>query len=73
VAAASSNLLFIASLPLVAVLWGRTVVDRWRGVVRRHVDGVDERRHLVYAAAFVLVAVTFAVVRNLGVGAWLAP
>ena len=35
-AAASSNLLFVASLPLVAVLWCRSMVDRWRGVHRQH-------------------------------------
>ena len=68
-AAASSNLLFVATVPLVAVLWGRTVVDRWRGVVRR----VDPRRHLLWAAAFLTLAVGFAVLRNLPVGSWLAP
>ena len=68
-AAASSNLLFVAALPVVAVLWGRTVVDRWRGVVRR----ADPRRHLGWAAAFLALAVGFAVLRNLPVGAWLAP
>jgi hypothetical protein len=68
-AAASSNLLFVAALPVVAVLWGRTVVDRWRGVVRR----TDPRRHLGWAAAFLALAIGFAVLRNLPVGAWLAP
>lgn len=68
-AAASSNLLFVTTVPLVALLWGRTVVDRWRGVVRR----VDPRRHLLVAAVFLAVAVGFAVLRNLPVGSWLAP
>ena len=67
--AASSNLLLIASLPLVAAMWGRWLADRWRGVVRH----LDERRHLTYTAVFIVVAVAFAVLRNLGVGAWLAP
>lgn len=68
-AAASSNLLFVACLPLVLALWGRSVVDRWRGVVRR----TDERRCLLCGVGFLVLAVIFAVVRNLPVGAWLAP
>lgn len=68
-AAASSNLLLVVSIPVVVALWGRTVLDRWRGVVRR----VDARRHVLLAVAFVVVALLFAVVRNLPFGSWLAP
>ena len=67
--AASSNLLFVGSLPLVLLLWGRWLADRWRGV-RRH---VDTRRALWWAAAFLAVALLFTVARNLPLGAWLAP
>ena len=69
VGAASSNLLFIASLPLIAAMWGRSVVGRWRGVTRR----LDPQKTLTYAVAFLLLALVFAIVRNLPFGAWLAP
>jgi hypothetical protein len=68
-AAASSNLLFVASLPVLVVWWVSTVRDRWQGRVRQ----VAARRHATLAAAFLVVAVAFAVVRNLPFGAWLAP
>src|SRR5262245_47142370 len=38
--AASSNLLFVGSIPLALLLWGRWLTDAWRGTVRR----VDTRR-----------------------------
>jgi hypothetical protein len=68
-AAASSNLLFVASLPFVVVIWSRSVVDRWRGVQRRR----DARTVAFAAGAFLVLALVFAVVRNLPFGAWLAP
>ena len=68
-AAASSNLLFVGSLPLVGYLYVRWFVDRWRGV-RRY---VVPRRLYVYVAVFVVVALAFTVARNLPFGAWLAP
>ncbi|MGZ4534925.1 MAG: DUF2752 domain-containing protein [Nocardioidaceae bacterium] len=68
-AAASSNLLFVGSLPLVGYLYVRWFVNRWRGV-RRY---VAPRRLYVYIAVFVVVALVFTVVRNLPFGAWLAP
>jgi hypothetical protein len=68
-AAASSNLLFVGSLPLAAVLYMRWVKDAWNGVRRP----VSTRRALVYAAIFLGVALVFTVLRNLPVGAWLAP
>lgn len=68
-AAASSNLLLVASAPALVLGWGRLVLDRWRGVVRR----LPPRTSAVLAFAFLAVAVAFAVVRNLPAGAWLAP
>ena len=68
-AAASSNLLFVVSVPFLALWWGRTVLDRWQGRVR----AVSPRRHVTWALSFLAVAIAFAVVRNLAFGAWLAP
>ena len=68
-AAASSNLLFVASLPFVMGVWSRSMLDRWRGVQRHH----DARRVALAAGGFLVLALTFAVVRNLPFGAWLAP
>lgn len=59
----------MTSLPLLATWWLRGVVDRWHGVVR----AVDARRSLLLGMAFLALAVGFAVVRNTGPGAWLAP
>ncbi len=67
--AVSSNLLFVGALPVLAVLYLRWVVDQWRGVVRV----VDGRRALAWSAAVLVLAVAFAIVRNLPAGAWLAP
>ncbi len=66
--AASSNLLFIASLPLMAALWGRSVVDRWRGVTRQ----VDGQSVVMAVVAFAVLAFVFAILRNT-VLPWLAP
>lgn len=68
-AAASSNLLFVGSLPLVAMLWTRWLSDRWNGVRR----STSTRSAIGYGMAFLSVAVAFWVVRNLPAGAWLAP
>jgi Protein of unknown function (DUF2752) len=67
--AASSNLLFVGSLPLVAAWWCRDLVDRWRGAVHP----VHPHRRAVLAGLFLGVAALFAVLRNTGAGAWLAP
>ncbi|HEX6516344.1 MAG TPA: DUF2752 domain-containing protein [Nocardioidaceae bacterium] len=66
-AAASSNLLFVASLPLAGFLWLRTLLDRWRGTART----VPPRRALVASGLFLVLALVFAVVRNLPFGSWL--
>ena len=68
-AAASSNLLLVASLPFVALWWGRTVLVRWRGVVRP----VATRQVVAGCVGFAAVALLFCVARNTGAGAWLAP
>jgi hypothetical protein len=68
-AAASSNLLFVASVPLLVLAWGRTTLDRWQGRVRV----VGQRVHLRLSLAVLVLAVAFAVLRNTGAGAWLAP
>jgi hypothetical protein len=68
-AAASSNLLFVASLPFVAVWWLRSFADGWRGV----------RRHLSDRSAYVVLVVVlsstmlFWVLRNLPFATWLTP
>jgi hypothetical protein len=67
--AASSNLLFVGSLPLVVLFYGRWLLDRWTGVRR----SVPTRRALGYAAAFLVVALAFTVLRNVPAGSWLAP
>jgi hypothetical protein len=67
--AASSNLLFVASVPVLVLWWASTVRDRWRGRLRQ----VAARRHARLAVAFLVLALVFAVVRNLPFGAWLAP
>ena len=67
--AASSNLLFVASVPVLLLWWAATVRDRWQGRVRQ----VAARRHATLALAFGVLPVVFAVVRNLPFGAGLAP
>lgn len=68
-AAASSNLLFVASLPGIAVMWLRSVAHRWTGV-RRQVPGWVTTLSASVALVSILV---FWVVRNLPFGGWLAP
>lgn len=68
-AAASSNLLFVSSLPVLGLLWVRSVSQRWRGV-RRPLPPTLVK---VAATSAVLLIAVFAVVRNLPFGAWLAP
>lgn len=67
--AASSNLLFVASIPILVLAWVRTMTDRWRGVARP----ASTRTHVVLACAFAAVALVFWVARNTAGGAWLAP
>ena len=69
VGAASSNLLFVGSLPLLAAWWLRSFVDGWRGV-RRH---LSEREAYVWPAVVLSLTMLFWVVRNLPFAAWLTP
>lgn len=67
--AASSNLLLVASLPLLAGWWARSVLERWRGPARP----VDGRLAVAGCMLLGVLAVGFAVLRTTPAGAWLAP
>lgn len=67
--AASSNLLFVGSLPFLAAWWLRSLADGWRGV-HRH---VSERAAYVALTAVLALTVLFWVVRNLPFAGWLTP
>lgn len=68
VSAASSNLLFIALIPLILGLWARRLVVGWRGGGPMQ----PTRLHWWLGAGLIAVAVVFTVLRNLP-GSWLAP
>jgi hypothetical protein len=68
-AAASSNLLLIASLPVLVTLWARSLVLRWRGRSTR----LPQRWVTAASAVALVVVALFWVVRNLPAGSWLAP
>ena len=68
-AAASSNLLFVASLPFIALWWLRSFVDGWRGV-RRH---DSDRTAYVVLAVVLASTMVFWVLRNLPFAGWLTP
>ena len=68
-AAASSNLLLVGSIPLVVMWWTRSMLDGWRGVVRRS----NSRRVVLGCLLFSVLALAFSVLRNTGAGSWLAP
>jgi hypothetical protein len=68
-AALSSNLLVTLLIPVVAtglLVW---LVDRWQGRTR----ALDAGRVTRLTVVGCVVAIAFAVVRNLSFGAWLAP
>ena len=67
--AASSNLLFVVLMPAIIALLVLWAADRWSGR-SRHIDGRRARATLVGIG---VVAVVFTVLRNLPMGAWLAP
>jgi hypothetical protein len=71
IAAASSNLLVVALVPVVAVIWVRSLRQRWQGVRR---PWPASRVNVAWTVAVVTVVV-FSVVRNLplDVVSWLAP
>jgi predicted membrane chloride channel (bestrophin family) len=67
-AALSSNLLVVSLIPVAVLAWAVWAHARWRGRPLRATSGTK-------AAAWVLAVVVavFTLLRNLGVGAWLAP
>lgn len=67
--AASSNLLLVAAIPVVVVLWALWTRSRWRGDPKP----VDVVNPYVVSAAVLLLVTAFSVVRNLPFGSWLAP
>lgn len=67
--AASSNLLFIATLPLVLYVFGRWTAGRWTGRDWRASDRAIGR----WGAALITAMIAFTIARNTGAGAWLAP
>lgn len=68
-AAASSNLLFVGSVPLLLFWWARWVHDRWTGLNRV----VNTHRSLVLGSLFLGLTGVFWTVRNLPGAGWLAP
>ncbi|MDQ6524095.1 DUF2752 domain-containing protein [Nocardioides sp. LHD-245] len=67
--AASSNLLFVATIPLFVWIFWRWSAGRWTG---RAWDP-DSRAVARLSAVLIAVMVVFSVVRNTPAGAWLAP
>lgn len=66
--AASSNLLFVASIPFLVYMFGRWTWGRWTG---RPWDPSD--RAMTWSAmTFVVLLIAFAVLRNTPAGSWLA-
>jgi uncharacterized protein DUF2752 len=68
-AALSSNILVTLLVPVGVFLLARWALDGWQGRTRE----VDAARVTRVTIALGVVAVVFAVVRNLAFGAWLAP
>jgi hypothetical protein len=68
--AASSNLVFVALVPLIVLWWVRWTNRAWTGAP---VQGVASRRASVLIAVFAVVLFVFGVVRNLPMGSWFAP
>lgn len=67
--AASSNLLFVASIPLIAYVFARWTLGRWTG---RSWDPAQRTSRSV-AIALAATSVAFVVLRNTTMGSWLAP
>lgn len=68
--AASSNLVFVAAVPLLLWWWIRWVQRSWTGAER---PVMSSARSGALIAVFAVAMVVFGVVRNLPVGSWLAP
>ncbi len=68
-AAFSSNALFVAMLPALAVMWGRSVTQRWRG----HLRQLPSRWVTFFASSSLTLILVFWVVRNLPFADFLRP
>lgn len=69
VAAASSNLVLVATVPLLVALWAGWARQQWRGSAE---PMVSPRTRLRIGAVVIVVLVVFAVLRNLPGLEWLA-
>lgn len=69
--AASSNLLFVAAIPLLVVGWVWWLRRSWRGPQRSPSRGLHNIP-LVWGQVALGMIVVFTIVRNLPPGAWLA-
>lgn len=69
--AASSNLLFVASLPVIVWLFWRWSASRWAG--RDWTLQASGTTQAIWIAGAGLATLAFTVARNTGWGAWLAP
>lgn len=67
--AASSNLLFVASIPVLALVFALWARGRWTGTSWNP----SERRTNVAVVALLALMLVFTVVRNTTAGSWLAP
>ena len=68
-AAASSNLLLLVALPFAVVALALWAFDSWRGTQ----STIPWQRLKPLLPVLLAVVLAFTLVRNLGVGAWLAP
>ena len=67
--AISSNLVFVAAIPVLAYVFARWSVGRWRG----QAWDPSERAMNLSGLTLVVVLTVFTVLRNVPAGAWLAP
>ncbi|KAA1429468.1 DUF2752 domain-containing protein [Nocardioides antri] len=67
--AGSSNLLFVASLPVIAYVFARWSIGRWTG---RSWDP-SHQSLTVWSVLLVVVMIAFTILRNMPAGSWLAP
>jgi hypothetical protein len=68
--AASSNLLFVAMVPLLVYWWLRWAQRAWSGAPKPASSGQHSG---VWIAVATVVVIVFGVLRNLSAGSWLAP
>jgi hypothetical protein len=72
-AAASSNLVFVLTLPVLAVLWVSWVRHSWAGTRRVSTGRVSTGLATPTVWMLLVPVLVFWVVRNLPFGSWLAP